>query len=120
MNDYAWIFAAVSALILIVQTYLNYRKNRSEAPVDASLAAKNMSEVADMATARRLELERQQELELQKREELEHRIESLEERLNQSYYSVTVVFSIGDNPKVEQVIVKPVKIEKMVNGSVSP
>lgn len=59
--------------------------------------AKNMADVAEIASAKRLELEK--------------RLALLEEKLNQTHYSVTIVFSVGEEPRVESVTIKPVKIK---------
>ena len=88
----------ISAIVSILGTWAMFynqkSRNKSQNFHDDMDTAKNALEIAERATAKNLELEK--------------RIEALTNILKDKHYKVTVIFSLGETPRIESASIEAV------------
>lgn len=95
------IFSTLASLLGTWAIFYNQKsRNRSQNFHDDMDTAKNALEIAERATAKQLELER--------------KVEALTSILKDKHYKVTVIFSLGETPKIESATIEAVQIHARV------
>ena len=92
------VITIINLAILILSGFLTWQRSRHQNTADDSQALNNMSEVVQKLTEQNLKLQKNQA--------------HLEDLMNNKNYSITVVFSLGEEPEVHSVTIKPVEIIK--------